>query len=65
MDRSARVFGSFSEADRAEVEYYASLTPQERLEILLEIIKSDTGAPLAKLQSDLREFIALLNSARG
>ncbi len=39
MDRVAQVFSSFDEADRADDEYYASLTPQQRLDILLEIIE--------------------------
>ena len=33
-----RVFHGFDEAQRAEDEYYAALTPQERLEILLDLI---------------------------
>ena len=32
-----RKFSSFAEADAYEDEYYASLTPQERLDILLEL----------------------------
>jgi len=38
MKRFIGVFNSHEEADRAERAYYASLTPQERLEILLELI---------------------------
>jgi len=32
------MFNSFAEAERADDEYYASLTPEERLDILLEMI---------------------------
>jgi hypothetical protein len=39
MDRGVRVFRSFHEADRADEEYYASLSAEERLDILLEIIE--------------------------
>ena len=39
MDRDARVFRSFDEADRADDEYYANLSAEERLDILLEIIE--------------------------
>jgi len=39
MDRGARVFRSFDEADRADEEYYANLSAEERLDILLEIIE--------------------------
>ncbi|MDZ4803238.1 MAG: hypothetical protein SGI90_00065 [Candidatus Eisenbacteria bacterium] len=38
MERQLRVFSTHEEADRADVAYYASLTPAERLEILLELI---------------------------
>lgn len=36
--RRLRVFTSFAEADEAETRYYASLTPQQRLDLQLEII---------------------------
>jgi hypothetical protein len=39
MDRVAQVFDSFEEAERADDEYYASLTPEERVDILLEMIE--------------------------
>jgi hypothetical protein len=38
MERVFRVFDSFVDADRADDTYYASLTPQERVELLLQII---------------------------
>jgi hypothetical protein len=37
-NRAARVFTSFEAAERADVEYYASLTPAECLDIQLDII---------------------------
>ncbi len=39
MDRVAQVFTSFDEAEGADDAYYASLTPEERLDVLLEIIE--------------------------
>jgi len=38
MERVAQVFASHEEADRATRAYYRSLTPAQRLEILLEIL---------------------------
>lgn len=37
MKKAAVVFRSFEAAERAEKEYYRSLSPGERLEILLEL----------------------------
>ena len=37
-NRTARVFTSFEAAEQADVEYYASLTPEECLDIQLDII---------------------------
>ncbi|MEX0718699.1 MAG: hypothetical protein WD066_19045 [Planctomycetaceae bacterium] len=34
-----RVFDSFEKADEADRAYYASLTPQERLDVMLELIR--------------------------
>jgi hypothetical protein len=39
MERTIRRFDSLSEADAAEDEYYASLTPEERLNILLDLVE--------------------------
>ena len=39
MERVAQVFRSFEEAERADDEYYASLTPEQRLDVLLEMIE--------------------------
>ena len=40
MERSVRLFDSHAEADEADRAYYASLTPQERLDLLLEMVKT-------------------------
>lgn len=36
-------FSSFAERDEANRRYYASLTPQERLDILLELVFGHAG----------------------
>ena len=38
MERVAKKFSSFEEQQKADREYYRSLTPQQRLDILLEMI---------------------------
>ena len=38
MEKVARKFHSFAEADKADFEYYHSLTPEQRLDILGELI---------------------------
>jgi hypothetical protein len=38
MDTTIRRFDSLTEADEAELDYYAGLTPEERLTILFELI---------------------------
>ena len=48
MDRTVAKYASHQEADKATRAYYRSLTPQQRIDILLEIIeqarpKEDTG----------------------
>ena len=35
MEKTVRVFDSFEEADQADTEYYRSLSPAQRVEILL------------------------------
>jgi hypothetical protein len=44
VDKVAKVFRSFEDADRADEEYYANLTPQERLDILLDLIEQHRRA---------------------
>ncbi len=39
MERMAKKFHSFAEAEQADKEYYHSLTPQQRLSILFELIR--------------------------
>ena len=40
VDKTVRTFDSLSDAGRADRAYYASLRPEERLDILLELIAS-------------------------
>ena len=39
MDSTIRRFNSFAEADEAEADYYAHLTPAQRLEILFDLVE--------------------------
>lgn len=38
MEKTIQVYNSFEEADEAEIAYYASLSPNERVDLLLDII---------------------------
>jgi hypothetical protein len=38
MEIVARKFSSFAESDRSDREYYRSLTPEQRLDILPELV---------------------------
>jgi len=38
MQRDVSVFASFREAEEADRQFYASLTPQQRLDILLDLM---------------------------
>jgi hypothetical protein len=39
MEKVGKKFRSFAEAEQAEREYYRSLTPQQRLDLMLDIIR--------------------------
>ncbi len=39
MEKVGRKFRSFAEAEQAEREYYRSLTPQQRLDLMLDLIR--------------------------
>lgn len=38
MDKVLQIFHSFADAERADEEYYASLPPQQRVDILLDLV---------------------------
>lgn len=44
MDRVARVFRSFEDADGADDQFYADLTPEQRLDLLLELVERHRSA---------------------
>jgi hypothetical protein len=44
MEYVIRQFGSLTEADSGEAQYYASLTPKERLDILLDLLEIGRSA---------------------
>ncbi len=43
MDRVFKRFNSFKAADTADAEYYRSLTPEQRLDILFSLIEQGSG----------------------
>jgi len=56
MEEVVRIFDSFAESDEAEKAYYLSLTPRQRLDILLELNRrcwdeadAETGPRLARV----------------
>ena len=57
--RELRVFSGFDAAERADDEYYASLTPQERLDILLDIIAAISGETPERAATGLTSYGAL------
>ena len=40
VEKVARIFSSFAEADKADRESYQSFTPEQRLEMLCDLIAS-------------------------
>lgn len=44
MKRDLQVFDSHADAERADTLYYASLTPQERVDLLLDLIAAHREA---------------------
>jgi hypothetical protein len=40
MEKAARVFRSFAEAGEADDQYYRSLSPEQRLEILFDLVNT-------------------------
>lgn len=53
MEKVLRVFNSFESADEADDEYYASLTPQQRVDLLLDMIaayRESTGETSERLE---------------
>ncbi len=48
MEKVARVVRSFAESDRLDRAYYHSLTPHQRIDILLELNQRSFGVPDAQ-----------------
>ena len=44
VKRVVQVFDSFEDAEKADDQFYADLTPEERLDILLELIERHRSA---------------------
>lgn len=50
MERVVRKFDSFEEAEQADLEYYRSLTPEQRLDILFELVAQVNGENPPRLE---------------
>jgi len=50
MEKVAQIFSSFEEAEEAENRYYARLSPQERMAILLELVSPKTDDSQQRLK---------------
>jgi hypothetical protein len=55
VEKTAKKFRSFAEAEKADRDFYKKLTGNERLQILVELLNHG-------LSKDWREFLELLNS---
>jgi uncharacterized membrane protein len=40
MEPEAKIFDSFEDAERADADYYASLTSKQRVDVLLDLIEN-------------------------
>lgn len=54
LEKTIQRFASFAEADRADASYYRALTPQQRLDLLLELVRqglpdNETGRRLERV----------------
>ena len=58
-----RTFSSFEQAEDADRAYYSSLSPQQRVDLVLDIVARHRES-MGEAGKDLREFIELLNSHR-
>ena len=49
MQKTARKFKSFAEADEVDREFYRKLTPEKRLEILLQLTEHESERRLERV----------------
>ena len=49
VQKTARKFSSFTEADKADREFYRKLSPKERLNILLQLTKHEPERRLERV----------------
>lgn len=61
MERTIRFFKSFAEAEEADKEYYRSLTPAQRIEILL-ILRNRYQPQKDESRGRLKRVFELLNA---
>jgi hypothetical protein len=54
MEKVVRIFHSFEEADKADRDYYRSLTPQQRLDLAFALHDRYYGATKLKMERVIR-----------
>jgi hypothetical protein len=62
VDKTVQIHRSFDDASQADVAYYRSLTPEERLDILLELVKQ--GLPRDEAKRRLERVYRIVELAR-
>jgi hypothetical protein len=62
VEKTVQKFESFAAADAAEAAYYRSLTPTERLDILLELVNN--GQPRDEAQRRLERVYRIVELAQ-
>jgi hypothetical protein len=63
MERVAKIFRSFQDADEAETAYYRALTPPERIDILLELVRR--GQSRDETECRLERVYRIVELSRG
>ena len=64
MERVVQVFSSFEAAETADDQFYADLTPEDRLDILLELIERHRSA-LGEAASRLERVCRIVDLSQG
>ena len=62
MEKTAQKFASFKEADQAEIAYYRSLTPLQRVDLLLELVAQ--GQPRDEAERRLKRVYRIVELSK-
>ena len=58
MKRTIQKFASFEDADKAEIVYYRSLTPRQRVDLLLDLVAQ--GQPSDEAERRLKRVYRIV-----